>query len=214
MTLIDLEALARTALQRSPYEHLILPGFVHAEALPGVFADFPKVPGPGSHPPSELSISGSFEKLMAELLGPEFKRAIEAKFEIDLTDRPTMYTVRGFVSDRDGGIHTDSKTKIITVLLYLDQGWEADGGRLRILRNGEDLENFAAEVPPYGGALLAFRRSEASWHGHKKHSGPRHAIQLNWVTDQSVVDREQSRHRFSTKLKKVKRALFGRKNAA
>jgi hypothetical protein len=26
---------------------------------------------------------------------------------------------------------------------------------------------------------------------------------MNWVTDQSVVDREQGRHRWSTRLKKV-----------
>ena len=62
-----------------------------------------------------------------------------------------MYTVRGFVRSRDGEIHTDSKTKLITVLLYMNEGWESDGGRLRILRSGTDLEDSVAEVPPYGG---------------------------------------------------------------
>jgi hypothetical protein len=41
--------------------------------------------------------------------------AFELKFSIDLTGRPTMITVRGRCSkEKDGKIHTDSKTKIIT----------------------------------------------------------------------------------------------------
>jgi SM-20-related protein len=214
MQFLDLEALSRAALQRAPYDYLVLPGFVRPEALPRVSADFPEVPGPGSHPPGELSIKGAFKDLIEELLSPEFQRAIEHKFGVDLHNRPTMYTVRGFIAERDGEIHTDSKSKIITVLLYLNEGWEADGGRLRVLRGPDDLDNFAAEVPPHGGFLLAFRRSDSSWHGHKKHTGPRRVIQLNWVMDQSVVDREQNRHRFSTRLKWATRLLFGRKNAA
>ena len=66
-----------------------------------------------------------------------------------------MCTVRGFLQKKDGSIHTDSKTKIITVLLYLNEGWDNDGGRLRLLRNGTDLEDYVAEVPPTDGTLLA-----------------------------------------------------------
>jgi hypothetical protein len=32
---------------------------------------------------------------------------------------------------------------------------------------------------------------------------------MNWVTTQDVVDREQQRHRFSTRVKKLKSAIFG-----
>ncbi len=115
-----------------------------------------------------------------------------------------MYTVRGFVREKDGSIHTDSETKIITVLLYMNERWENDAGRLRLLRSGADLEDYVAEVPPYGGTLLVFKRSDNSWHGHKPASGPRRAIQLNWVTSQEVVDHEQRRHQISTKFKKFK----------
>ena len=145
--------------------------------------------------------------------GPEFQSAIERKFAIDLSGRPTMYTVRGYVRERDGAIHTDSKTKIITVLLYMNERWQEDGGRLRLLRGPDNLDDYVAEVPPYGGTLLAFRRADNSWHGHKPVSGPRRAIQLNWVTSQAVVDAEQNRHGFSTRLKRIKN-LFMRSSAA
>jgi hypothetical protein len=48
-----------------------------------------------------------------------------------------------------------------------------------------------------------FRRSEKSWHGHEPFEGPRRAIQMNWVTDKSVVAREQGRHRISSTFKKL-----------
>jgi hypothetical protein len=91
------------------------------------------------------------------------------------------------------------------VLVYMNERWQEDAGRLRLLRGPDDLEDFVAEVPPYGGTLLVFRRSDNSWHGHKPISGPRRAIQLNWVTSQEVVDGEQRRHQLSTKFKRLTR---------
>ena len=213
--MLRLDTLRTTPVERDPFDYVIVRNFVERERLRGVLADYPEVPGPGSHPPAGLKIAGHFKELIDEMLGPAFRNLIEEKFDVDLTDRPTMYTVRGFCRARDGKIHTDSKTKIITVLLYMnDDSWESSTGRLRILRNGTDLENYVAEVEPSGGTLLIFKRSDTSWHGHHPFAGKRRAIQLNWVTEQEVVDREQSRHRFSTRLKKVTRALLGRRNAA
>ena len=74
---------------------------------------------------------------------------------------------------------------------------------MRLLRNGSDLENYAVEVEPSGGTLLIFKRSDHSWHGHHPFKGERRAIQLNWVTDQSVVDREQGRHGLSSQIKRI-----------
>ena len=202
--MLKLDALRSTPLEHDPFEYVIVKNFVDREKLKEVMADYPDVPGPGSHPPAGLNISGRFKELIDELLGSSFQHIVEEKFDIDLANRPTMYTVRGFCRSRDGQIHTDSKTKIITVLLYMnDDSWESSTGRLRLLRNGSDLENYVAEVEPAGGTLLIFKRSDHSWHGHHPFEGKRRAIQLNWVTDQSVVDREQSRHGFSSKIKRL-----------
>ena len=205
---LDIAAFDAVPLTRDPFDFVIVDRFIPPGTFREVIADFPPIPGPGSHPPQELTIKGRFKALMEDLEGPEFRAAVERKFDLDLTGRPTMYTVRGFVGDRDGHIHTDSKTKIITVLLYLNEGWEADGGRLRLLRSGDSLDNPIAEVSPNGGTLLVFRRSENSWHGHKPFAGQRRAIQLNWVTGQDVVSSEQRRHAFSTRVKKIRNMLL------
>jgi SM-20-related protein len=203
MQYLSCDALEQTPLVVDPFDYVVVPNFVKAEKLAGIAADFPDVPGAGSHPPSELRITGHFAGLLEDLHSEEFRRAIESKFGVDLEGRPTMTTVRGYVRKKDGEIHTDSKTKIITVLLYLNEGWEQDGGRLRLLRSGTDLEDCVAEVSPLGGTLLVFRRSDNSWHGHKPFEGPRRAIQFNWVTSEDVVSKEQARHRLSTRIKKL-----------
>ncbi|HEV3044603.1 MAG TPA: 2OG-Fe(II) oxygenase [Roseiarcus sp.] len=213
MDYCDFDLLERTPLQRDPFDFIVVPDFIRAERFAAVVADYPLVPGPGSHPPAELKIHGEFEKLMEELRGTKFRAAIERKFAIDLTGRPTMYTVRGFVREKDGAIHTDSTTKIITVLLYMNERWQEDAGRLRLLRGPDNLDDYVAEVPPYGGTLLVFKRADNSWHGHKPVAGPRRAIQLNWVTSQEIVDSEQRRHQVSTRFKKFKQ-LFTPKRAA
>ncbi|NIX75511.1 2OG-Fe(II) oxygenase [Microvirga terricola] len=204
MSYLDFGALAKTPLTKQPFDYVIVPNFVKPEAFRKVVSDFPDVPGAGSHPPAELKIRGHFAELIKELHGDAFRKAVEEKFDIDLSGRPTMYTVRGFLRKKDGSIHTDSTTKIITVLLYLNEDWDFDGGRLRLLNNGTDLEDYVTEVPPVNGTLLVFRRSDNSWHGHKPYEGRRRAIQFNWVTEAKVVTKEQSRHRLSTRLKKIK----------
>jgi SM-20-related protein len=201
--MLRLDTLGATPIARDPFEHVVVRDFIEPGKLERVLDDYPEVPGPGSHPPSSLKIAGGFKALIDEMLDTPFRKAVEEKFGVDLTGRPTMYTVRGFLRARDGKIHTDSKTKIITVLLYMNGAWESPTGRLRLLRNGSDLENYAVEIEPVAGTLLIFKRSDTSWHGHHPFEGKRRAIQLNWVTDQSVVDREQGRHGFSSKIKRL-----------
>jgi SM-20-related protein len=199
---LDLARFEAAPLEIDPYPYLVVPGFLSRDALDAVAADFPRIDKPGSFPTSELSFGPRFRALLAELEGPALRRAFEAKFGIDLSGRPTMVTVRGRAQKKDGRIHADSKTKLITVLIYMNDKWEAPGGRLRLLRSPDNLTDYVAEVPPVEGTLLAFKVTPYSWHGHEPIEGERRAIQLNWVTDAAVVRHEQARHRFSARLKR------------
>jgi len=198
---LDLEGFEKTHLIHEPFEYLVVPEFVKSEVREAINNDYPKVREAGSFPLSELTFGPKFKELIDDLNSPEFRAAFERKFSIDLADRPTMITVRGRCSEKDGKIHTDSKTKIITVLLYMNASWENAGGRLRLLRAENNLNDVLFEVPPVEGTLLAFKRSDNSWHGHKPFIGERRVIQFNWVTSEEVVRREQSRHRFSATIK-------------
>ena len=205
MGLLDLDAFAATPLVREPFPYLIVPGFLTTTALAAVNADYPQISQPGSFPASTLDYGPGFARLLDELQGPGLRAAFAAKFDLDLSGRPTMVTVRGRAQAKDGRIHCDSKTKIITVLLYMNGPWEAQGGRLRLLRSATSLDDMVAEVPPDAGTLVAFLVTPHSWHGHGRFVGPRRVIQLNWVTGEDVVQHEQARHRFSARMKRLLR---------
>jgi SM-20-related protein len=200
---IDLAAFSAAPLNREPYEYVVVPKFIRPEAFEEIVTEYPEISRTGSFPPATLSYGKRFASFLGELESDELRRAMATKFGVDLDGRPTMITVRGRTGADDGNIHTDTPTKIITVLIYFNRGWEADGGRLRILRGPRDLNDYAEEVSPFAGTLLAFRRSEKSWHGHERFDGQRRAIQLNWVTDQRVVDRELARHKVSAFFKRL-----------
>ncbi|HZH28221.1 MAG TPA: 2OG-Fe(II) oxygenase [Azospirillaceae bacterium] len=200
---IDIGAFRSTPLIPEPFDHLIVPGFIRTEAREAINRDWPAIDKPGSFPLHGLRSGPAFDALIRDLEGPELAAAFSEKFGMDLTRHPTMITVRGMARARDGQIHLDSRTKLITVLIYMNAGWEHPGGRLRLLRSGDNLDDMVAEVPPHEGTLLAFRNTPNAWHGHAPVEGPRRAIQLNWVTDAGVVWREQTRHRLSATLKRL-----------
>jgi SM-20-related protein len=179
----------------------VVEDFVRQDELALVVADFPNLRGRGSYPADTLKGGPAFGRLLAALTGPRLKEAIEEKFGIDLDGHPTMVTVRGRSDGKDGRIHTDSASKIITLLLYLNLSWEHAAGRLRLLRGPDDLDDFVREVAPIAGTMLAFRRSERSFHGHRPHVGERRVVQLNWVTEPAVVQRELGRHRWAARVK-------------
>lgn len=201
--MIDLEALRRAKVEHDPFDHLVVPRFVAGDALRRVEADFPKSIGPGSYPLASLRYGPGLEQLAAEIQGSDMSRLIGEKLGIPLTEHPTMITVRGQCRATDGKIHTDSGGKLVTALLYINDGWDAPAGRLRLLRSSDDIEDYAVEVPPEAGTLLVFRCSEHAWHGHKPFEGQRRSLQLNWVRDTAYLRKEQFRHRLSAFFKKV-----------
>jgi len=203
MTRVDMDRLRETPLKTEPYEYVTVTNFVPVDTLEAIAADFPDLDLPGSFPVEELDYGPQFAGLLDRLAQDDFRDAIARKFGIDLTDRPMTCTVRGAAQRKDGQIHTDSRTKLITVLIYLNPPWQAEGGRLRVLRSGTDLNDFAEEIEPSAGNLLIFKRSDNSWHGHEPFEGIRRSIQINWVTSQVVADKEKARHRVSARLKRL-----------
>jgi SM-20-related protein len=199
--MLDLDRLRACPLERDPFDYVIVENFIRAEHLPDLLAGFPALPSHGSFPLHPEMRKGAFGRLTQELESSALRRAIENKFGLDLGGRPTMITLRGWSDGKDGRIHTDSATKIVTLLLYMNPVWEPQDGRLRLLRGPGNIEDSVAEVAPSAGTMVAFRRSEASFHGHYPHVGERRSIQLNWVTDAAVVRRELGRHRWSARLK-------------
>ena len=206
---LDYAALRATPVASDPFPHLVVPNFVPPETLPAVLADLPPLGKRGSFPLDALSLGPNARALMDELEGPRLRDAIADRFDLDLTDAPTMVTLRGWTNERDGHIHTDSTAKRVTILLYLNpatDAWAQHEGCLRLLRGPDDVENYAVEVPPVNGTLLVFPNAPNAWHGHKRFTGQRYSVQLNYMTTDAKARSELRRHRISAFMKRLTRA--------
>jgi hypothetical protein len=203
MAQLDLEAFRAAALTTEPFSYLVVKNFIHPEVAAEIVKDFPEIAYPGLLPVEATQFGPKFRTLIEELTSPAVAKAFGEKFGLDLSDKPTMVTLRGRCQEKDGRIHTDSEAKLVTALLYFNEDWEAGGGRLRLLRGPDDLNDVIAEVPPNMGTLVAFRRSDKSFHGHEHYVGVRRYVMINWMANSFAARREIMRHKISAQAKKV-----------
>ena len=161
----------------------------------------------GLYPADVLSLGPTMQKMVDELCSEELREAVEQRFGVNLQGRPPMVTYRGYARHKDGRIHADSESKVVTILLYLNEEWPHEGGNLRLLRDPNDLESTIVEIVPLVGTLLIFKVTANCWHGHKKFVGERRVLMLNYMVDEDARQHELKRHRFSAKVKDFKSRL-------
>ena len=206
--MLNYQAFQAAQAHTDPFPYVVTPGFLSRTCVAQAIRDFPKIDMGGLFLPEAAPHGPAFIQLLNDLEGPTVRKIVEEKLDIDLSGRPTMITLRSNCQAKDGRIHADATFKLATLLLYLNEPWVAQGGKLRVLRSGSDIEDYAAEVAPEGGLLFCFRVQPNSWHGHKPFVGPRRYVMLNYCRDIESRNREVARHRFSNRVKKFKR-LFG-----
>ena len=103
---------------------------------------------------------------------------------------------------KDGKIHSDSKTKIITVLLYLNENWDESIGLLRMLKEKDNINSYITEIPASMGSMVAFKVTNNCWHGFIPFEGKRCSIQLNYLYKEAL-SQHKIRHKLSSFFKKL-----------
>ena len=93
--MLNLSKLAAAEFHAEPFEYLLVDDFLQPDCKQAIVEDFPRVEKAGSFPLSRVSYGPAFKQLTDELLGPDFAAAVGAKFSLDLSQYPTMLTVRG-----------------------------------------------------------------------------------------------------------------------
>ncbi|MCB1678295.1 MAG: 2OG-Fe(II) oxygenase [Halioglobus sp.] len=202
MSLTNLQAVRDAALHSEPFDYLVAPAFIDAQTLARINADYPAIDSAANHTLDSLRYGPAFGALMDELQDGALARTLGERFDMELAALPTTITVRKFCERTDGNIHTDHRSKVITVLVYFNETWDSPDGQLRILRSKGDIEDYAAQVPPLGGTLLAFRRTDHSWHGHTRFVGERRMVQLNYLDQSPLAVAAQRISRFGTHFMK------------
>lgn len=207
LSILDLDAVRAAPVAREPYAWTLGQNVLRPDAIPAIRDDFPDIAKPGYLTVDEVALKGRFKALIDELESDDFSRILGEKFGIDLVSCPRLTTIMRRSQPKYGSIHTDGPSKVLTLLVYMNDAWDAPAaGRLRVLYDGKNYEPFAVEVPPTMGTMFAFLRADNSWHGHEPFEGERRVVQVAWLKDASELERKKKRNRTAQFLK----GIFGR----
>jgi hypothetical protein len=193
-------------VQQQPFSFLIAGDMLRPEALTELQRDFPHYPEAGFFPYKAEDCGPSVNRLIGEITGPEFADALGQQLGVPgLSKLPALVTLCSRLNRRHGTIHTDSRSKVLTALVYLNTDWQhGSPGCLRFLKRVDDIESLVVpELLPVYGNLAAFKRSENSFHGHLPHEGERMVVQIAWLTSHEELLRKQKRGRATHWLKKL-----------
>jgi SM-20-related protein len=207
METIDLSAVRNAKLSHDPYDFVLGSNLLKPEVIGDLKRDFPEITKPGYLTVDEVQLQGRFKTLIEELEGPELTEELSRKFGKDLHQYPRLTTIMKRSQPKYGAIHTDGPSKVMTMLVYMNDDWsQDDGGRLRVLYDGQNFEPFALEVPPVMGTMFAFLRGDNSWHGHRPFAGERRVVQIAWVKSKADIDRKKK----NNKVAQFFKGIFGR----
>jgi hypothetical protein len=195
-----------TLVAREPFPFLIARGQLPDSSRAELERDFPNYTGAGFFPYEEKDCGPSVNRLIADLTEPSVATAVGAKLGIDnLGAFPTLVTLCKSLNKRHGTIHTDSRSKVATALLYLNESWpDTSAGCFRFLRRIDSVDDTAApEIKPLYGNFVVFRRADNSFHGHLPFEGERRVIQVAWLTSEEEKSRKTKRGKLSRLFKRI-----------
>ena len=202
--LLDEERIRAAILNQEPYDYAYVEQAIDPRHKEAVLADAPAIPDRGSYGLPDLCYGAKFGDAIDDLLSIRFRRLVEEKFDTDLGNCPPVIVMMGNTTGHynEGYAHTDSKHKIITVLLGFTREWPFQRGRLRIMRSS-NREDYAFEYSPEFGRMMMFRVCDHSWHGFLPQKGQRMSLQLCYVDSDLYVKKEYMRHHVSAFAKSV-----------
>jgi hypothetical protein len=195
-----------TTVQHDPFPFMVAHGQLPDEVRSDLDRDFPKYASAGFFPYDPADCGPSVNALIRDMTAPDFASAIGRRLGIDdLGSYPTLVTLCRLLNKRHGTIHTDSRSKIATALIYLNPQWpDTSEGCLRFLHRIDDIDSvIAPELTPLYGEFAVFKRCDNSFHGHLPYEGERRVIQVAWLTSEEEKLRKTRRGKFSRAFKKI-----------
>ena len=191
---------------RAPFAYLIATGTVDEGARIALRDGFPVSKQAGFIPHESADCGDELNRLIAEISAPAFAESLGDRLGVSgMSKLPLLVTICTRLNKRHGTIHTDSRSKVASALLYLNDDWvPGSAGSLRLLSNDSDIESLLTpETPPLYGTMVAFHRTDKSFHGHLPFEGERRVIQFAWLTDRAALERKTRRGHMQRLFKRV-----------
>lgn len=205
--ILDLQTIASAHVKTRPYPYFTVDRVISDTYLSETLSAFPDIDLGGSFNLDDVMVTPAFQRFLDSIDSAKFRQLIHDKLDVDVSTQPMMMTLRGYSRKKDGRIHTDSKTKLVTVLIYLNEDWQAATGRLRVLNNADDMNDYAEEISPGPGTMIAFKITDNCWHGYPSYEGTRRSIQINFLASEKASRKHRFFHRLSAKFKTWRRNL-------
>jgi 2OG-Fe(II) oxygenase superfamily len=197
---------AGAVVRSEPFPYTVVKAALPESARAAIAADFPNYDRSGFFPYLTSECGPSVQRIVDDMQSPAFADALGDRLGVPrLSQYPTIVTIRKLSKETDGRIHNDSKSKIVTALLYLNDTWpDSSDGCFRFLSSPESFDHQVGdEVKPLYGTFTAFRRTETSWHGHLPYKGERRVIQVAWLTSKEELERKMKQGRVTRFLKQI-----------
>lgn len=197
---------ADVLLRREPVAFIVAKDVLENSLHDALCRDFPRYREAGffEHDPDRCG--PTINALVDEIRSRAFADKLGEKLGIpQLATKPMLVHLSSLQNRRHGTIHTDSRATVATVLFYFNNAWpHGSAGCLRFLGREDDIEAMIApEVKPLFGTMVAFRRSDISYHGFLPYEGERMVIKAAWIVSREELDRKQRRNRTTHLFKKV-----------
>lgn len=201
---LDEAAIEKLEMRTNPYEWGYIDNAIPQKFKEEILSDAPLIATRGSYGIKSyfglpcLKYGSHFGRVIDELLSDRFRKIVEKKLNMDLSNNPPCIVMMGNTTGHynEGYAHPDSKHKIVTVLVGFSSEWPYEKGKLRILRSS-DRNDYEFEYAPVFGAMLMFKVSNKSWHGFLPQKGQRMSLQLCYYDNAASVRREYLRHGLS-----------------
>lgn len=203
---IDRFDAPETLVKSEPFSFLIANGILAEDQRAALREDFPRYKEAGYFPYADDECGPAVQQLISEITSADVADRLGQKIGIEhLSQFPTLVTICRSLNRRHGTIHTDSKSKVATALIYLNDSWNGTSdGCLRFLKGSDNIDDvLVPEVQPLYGSIALFKRADNSFHGHLPFEGERRVIQIAWLTSEEEKLRKTKRGRFSRFLKSI-----------
>ncbi len=148
-------------------------------SLDSLCENFPETNKVGHTYIKDVTLSKEWEAFTREIYSSEYRDAIENITGLDLSGYEVGIGIRRHSKISHGAPHSDVPRKKVTHLMYFNDEWPHDTGRIKVL-GSENLSDVHDSVTPVKGAGLMFIVANNSFHGFEPYEGVRQAMQINF----------------------------------
>ena len=179
-TAFNFDELRKLKLQDNPFRYVAHgPTVLNPKILGELCDTFPTTDHVGFNKASKVALCCQWNAFIEEIHSTAYREAIEKVTGLNLSSYEVGIGIRHFSKLSHGAPHADVPRKKVTHLIYFNNEWPQESGRLRLLRS-KNLDDVHDVITPLKGNGLIFVVSRNSFHGFEPYEGVRNAIQINF----------------------------------